>query len=189
MGPHTPDHQCSSRDGLHVWGGRNTLVCVCVVVGVNQKEKKENACTYDTPPQWEHLFIQDPQSVFITHLKKFTNVLPTTKPTKDNDSTKFLIKAGFLTHTHISTGHNKTIEKNLPDEWHHLLHYVLAKGDDNEKFLRNKKKEIKTLRTLLWNSGQLIKQNFFLKFSTLFIKSPKMCSIFKKHLFLKMHLF
>lgn len=111
-------------------------------MGVNQKEKKENACTYDTPPQWEHLFIQDPQSVFITHLKKFTNVLPTTKPTKDNDSTKFLIKAGFLTHTHISTGQKKkTIEKNLPDEWHHLLHYVLAKGDDNEKFLRNKKKK------------------------------------------------
>lgn len=124
-------------------GGKKYLgVCVWWV-GVNQKEKKENACTYDTPPQWEHLFIQDPQSVFITHLKKFTNVLPTTKPTKDNnDSTKFLIKAGFLTHTHISTGQKKkTIEKNLPDEWHHLLHYVLAKGDDNEKFLRNKKKK------------------------------------------------
>lgn len=83
-------------------GGEEIPWCVCVVVGVNQKEKKENACTYDTPPQWEHLFIQDPQSAFITHLKKFTNVLPTTKPTKDNDSTKFLIKAGFLTHTRTS---------------------------------------------------------------------------------------
>lgn len=23
-------------------------------------------------------------------------------------------------------------DRHLPNEWHHLLHYVLAEGDDNE---------------------------------------------------------
>lgn len=53
----------------------------------------------------------------------------------DTECHKEVLHTVFLSHPH-------TLElwRNLPYEWHHLLHYVLTEGDDHKQFLEKKYK-------------------------------------------------
>lgn len=80
-----------------------------------------------THMQWKDLLIWDPLPLDRSALRNAWENAEERIPNHKNQTKRhwFLQRNKVLTH--------------LPDEWHHLLHYMLAEGNDNKKFLWRKR--------------------------------------------------